>query len=194
MAAGLAPAYMRAASAISSAGIQVISDTRSTGYSFTLARNRSQAVLQETLVPSARSIENVPSKAGCVPGERYCTSVEFQQTGPLLARSQVTKSSGDPSFPTSLARNSLPVSLRTRKGALVHFSTNSRSYRPSLMMTLRKPRASAPSVPGLILSHFLDREANQLKRGSMQMISVPFFMRSIIQCPKTLSGHVAGML
>lgn len=61
-------------------------------------------------------------------------------------------------------------------------------------MTLRKPIARAPSVPGLSWSHFSAREAKKVSRGSMQMILVPCFMRSVIQWPKTLSGQVEGML
>jgi len=62
------------------------------------------------------------------------------------------------------------------------------------MMTFRKPIARAPSVPGRSCSHWSAREAKNDRRGSMQMILLPFFMRSVIQCPKMLSGQEALML
>ena len=194
MAAGLLVAYKRAASTMSFSGTQVISATRSAGYSFTLSQKTSHTVLQEILFPSERATSYLPFNAGSTSAALYVTSSDSQIAGSSPTVSQTTKLSGEPVFVKSLARNSFPVSLLIRKGAFVHFSTNPRSYNSSLTITLRKPIASAPSVPGLSWSHFFAREANHDSLGSMQMISVPFFIRSMIQCPKTLSGHVAGIL
>ena len=47
-----------------------------------------------------------------------------------------------------------------------HSSTNARSSRPSLMMTLSMPRASVQSVPGLGASHRSAQPATCVKRGS----------------------------
>jgi hypothetical protein len=86
------------------------------------------------------------------------------------------------------------VSLRIRWGELVHFSTKALSYRLSLMMTFKKPMARAPSVPGRSCSHLSARDAKKLSRGSMQITLLPFFIRSVSQWPKMLSGHEAFML
>ncbi len=65
----------------------------------------------------------------------------------------------------------------------VQFSTNSWSYRSSLMMTFMKPSARAASVPGRTRSHFSERPAIQVSCGSMVMTFVPRFMASMIQWP-----------
>ena len=62
------------------------------------------------------------------------------------------------------------------------------------MITFKKPMARAPSVPGRSCSHLSAREAKKLRRGSMQMTLLPFFMRSVTQWPKMLSGQEALML
>jgi len=55
---------------------------------------------------------------------------------------------------------------------------NSRSYRPSSMMTLAMPRANAPSVPGLSCRWMSAREASGVTRGSTTMSFMPRPMAS----------------
>ena len=81
---------------------------------------------------------------------------------------------------TSLSLRKKPPSRFTSSGPTVFSAMNLLSRNPSCRMTLIIPRASAPSVPGLMGMCSSARAAVAVKRGSITTTLAPFLLARTI--------------